>query len=81
MCRSRRPAAVIELGSQYCLRNNQRSVSLGHAADKVPRMHIANGLMHRRSQDCGLGGGLNRKSHAMMSSEIFEKRDFLWDEE
>ena len=25
MCRSRRPAAIIELGSQYCLRNNQRS--------------------------------------------------------
>ena len=35
MCRSRRPAAVIELGSQYCLRNNQRSVPLGHAADKI----------------------------------------------
>ena len=34
MCRSRRPAAVIELGSQYCLRNNQRSVPLSHAADK-----------------------------------------------
>ena len=33
MCRSRRPAAVIELGSQYYLRNNQRAVSLGHAAD------------------------------------------------
>ena len=33
MCRSRRPAAVIELGSQYCLRNNQRSVPLSHAAD------------------------------------------------
>ena len=27
------------------------------------------------------GGGLNRKSHVMMSSKIFEKRDFLWDKE
>ena len=42
----------------------------------VPGMHIAHGLMHRRSQDFGLGGGLNRKSHTMTSSEIFEKRDF-----
>ena len=44
-------------------------------------MHIAHCLMHRRSQDFGLGGGLNRKSHAMTSSEIFEKSDFLWDKE
>ena len=34
MRRSRRPAAVIELESQSCLRNNQRSVPLGYAADK-----------------------------------------------
>ena len=42
-------------------------------------MHIAHGLKHRRSQDLGFEGGLNRKSHAITSSEIFEKRDFLWD--
>ena len=34
MCLSARPAAVIELGLKYCLRNNQRSVPLGHAADR-----------------------------------------------
>ena len=42
-------------------------------------VRIAHGLMHRRSQDFGLGGGLNRKSNAMTSSEIFKKGDFLWD--
>ena len=47
----------------------------------VSGMHIAHGLMYRRSQDFGLGEGLNRKSHAITSSEIFEKRDFLWDKE
>ena len=47
----------------------------------VSGMLIAHGLMHRRSQDFGLGGGLNRKSHGMMSSEVFEKREFLWDKE
>ena len=47
----------------------------------VSGMNIAHGLMHNCSQDFGLGGGLNRKSHAMTSSEIFEKRDFLWDKE
>ena len=47
----------------------------------VSGMHIAYGLMHKRSEDFGLGGGLNRKSHAMTSLEIFEKRDFLWDKE
>ena len=44
-------------------------------------MHVAHGLMHRRSQDFGLGGGLNRNSHAMTSSEIVEKRNFLWDKD
>ena len=44
----------------------------------VSGMHIAHGLMHRRSQDFELGGGLNRTSHAMTSLEIFEKRDFVW---
>ena len=44
-------------------------------------MHIAHGLMHKRSQDFELEGGLNRKVHAMTSSEIFEKRDFLLDKE
>ena len=44
----------------------------------VSGMRIAHGLMHRRSQDFGLGGELNHKSHAMKSSEIFEKREFLW---
>ena len=47
----------------------------------VSGMHIARGLMHRRSQDFGLGGGPNRKSHAMTSSEIFKKRNFLRDKE
>ena len=42
-------------------------------------MLIAYGLMHRCSQDFGLGGGLNSKLHAMESSENFGKRDFLWD--
>ena len=37
----------------------------------VSGMHIACGLMHRRSQDFGLEGGLNRKSHAMTSSKIY----------
>ena len=43
----------------------------------VSGMHIEHGLMLRRSQDFGLGGGLNRKSRALMSSEIFEKRLFM----
>ena len=46
---------------------------------QVSGMHIAHGVMHMRtgSQDLGLGGP-NRKSLAMTSSEIFEKREFLW---
>ena len=44
-------------------------------------MPIAHDLMHRRSKDFGLGGGLNRKPHAMTPSEIFEKKDLLWDKE
>ena len=43
----------------------------------VSGMHIAHVFFHRRSQDFGLGGGPNRKSHAMTSSEIFKMRDFL----
>ena len=39
-------------------------------------MHIAHGLIHRRSQDFGLNGP-NRKSHAMTSSKFFEKREFF----
>ena len=27
------------------------------------------------------GGGANHKLHAMRSSEIFEKRSFLWDKD
>ena len=27
------------------------------------------------------GGGANHKLHAMTSSEIFEKRSFLWDKD
>ena len=42
----------------------------------VSGMHIAHGLMHWRSLDFELGGGLNRKSHAMRSSEVFQKRTF-----
>ena len=46
---------------------------------QVSGMHNAHGLMHKRtgSQDFGFGGP-NRKSHAMTSLEIFEKREFLW---
>ena len=40
----------------------------------VSGMPIAHGLMHRRSQVFRSGGGPNRKSHAMKSSEIFKKR-------
>ena len=47
---------------------------------QVSGMHITHGLMHRRSQDFGLGRP-NRKSHVMTSSEIFENRELLWDEE
>ena len=43
-------------------------------------MHIAHGLRYRRSLGFELGGGLN-PNHAMTSSEVFEKRDFLWDKE
>ena len=34
----------------------------------VSDVHIARGLMHRRSQDFGLDGGANCKSHTMTSS-------------
>ena len=44
MCRSWLSAAVIELGSQYCLRNNQRSVPLGHAADIIKIKGVARGM-------------------------------------
>ena len=49
----------------------------------VSGVNIAHGLMHtgKCSLDFELGGGLNRKSHAMTSSEVFEKWDFLWDKE
>ena len=43
----------------------------------VSGMHIAHGLMHRRSQGFGLKAGLNRKSHAMMPSEVFEEGLFM----
>ena len=33
--------------------------------------------VHRRSQDFDWGGGANQKSHAMKSSEIFEKGIFV----
>ena len=44
---------------------------------QVCGMHIAHGLMHKRtgSQEFGLGGP-NRKSHAMTSSETFERGSF-----
>ena len=42
----------------------------------VSDMRIAHSLIQRRSQDFGLGGGLNRKSHAM-TSEIFKKETFM----
>ena len=34
----------------------------------VSGMHIARGLMHERSEDFGLDGWPNRKSHAITSS-------------
>ena len=37
-------------------------------------------LNHKCTQDFRLGAP-NRKSHAMMLSEIFEKRDILWDKD
>ena len=43
----------------------------------VSGMHITYDLMHRRGQDLGLGGGLNCKSHALTSSQIFETRLFM----
>ena len=43
----------------------------------ISGIHIAQGLMHRCSLDFELGGGLNRKSHAMTSLEVFEKWDFF----
>ena len=42
-------------------------------------MHVAQGLMHMRSLGFGFWGGPNLKLHAMTSSEVFEKRDLLWD--
>ena len=45
----------------------------------VCTLHNAHGLTHTRGKDFGLGAGPNRKSHAMTSSEIFKKIDFLWD--
>ena len=44
MCRSRRPAAVFELGSQYCLCNNQRSVPLGHSSKDNLLIPISNSV-------------------------------------
>ena len=41
-------------------------------------MHIAHGLMHRRSQDFELGGGLNCKSHAMDVIRNFGKRETFY---
>ena len=43
----------------------------------VSGMHIAHGLMHKCSLDFELGGGLNRKSHAMTSSDIFDRETFM----
>ena len=43
---------------------------------QVSDMHNAHGLMHRRSQDSGLGGP-NHKLHAMTSPEIFEQGIFM----
>ena len=43
----------------------------------VSGMHIAYGLCIDVAKTLGWGK-LNRKSHAMTSSEFFENRDFLW---
>ena len=56
-----------------------RCVNNTKMRQSVSCMHVAHCLMRRRCQDFELGGGLNRKSHALTSSEIFEKRDFSWD--
>ena len=63
---------VVSNRSWRCVNNTKMPQS-------VSGMPIAHGLMHRRSQDFGMGGGLNRKSHAVTLSKIFKKRDFLWD--
>ena len=55
----------------------QTSYNNANMQHQVSGMHIAHGLMHRCSQYFGLGGP-NHKSHAITSSEIFEKREFLW---
>ena len=60
---------VVTNDSLKCVNNTEMLQS-------VSGMRTAHGLMHKRSQDFGLGGGLNRESHAMTSSEIFKKRDF-----
>ena len=39
-------------------------------------MHIEHSLMHRRSLDFGLGGGPNRKSHAITSSKFSKRETF-----
>ena len=44
-------------------------------------MRITHGLMHKCSQNFGLGEELNRKLHGMIASEVFEKREFLWDKD
>ena len=61
--------AMLQATTSEGVRNNTKM------QQPVSGMHIAHGLMmHRRSQDFGSGGGPNRKSHAMTSSEIFKKR-------
>ena len=47
----------------------------------VSGMHIDHGLMYSHNQDFDCGRDANRKSHAMTSSVIFEKRYFLLDKD
>ena len=42
----------------------------------VSGIHIAHGLMHGCSLDFEQGGGLNRKTHAMTSSEFLKSETF-----
>ena len=50
----------------------------------VSQVQMINAKTHLRSLVfliSGRGGGADRKSHAMTSSEIFDRRQFLWNKD
>ena len=63
--------AMLQATTSKSARNNTKM------QQAVSGMHIAHDLMHKRSQDFGFGGRPNGKSHAMTSSQIFKKKEFL----